>query len=224
MSPLLAVLLALVSGGVGVLVGRLTKRLPPPAPPTAPDPSLVSWSLPPELLARAKALTDEVETAEASGEYKRHQVYARLIKEFPSTPRRALSKAIEAVLVGLLVLWAVPAFAQTAVANPTVLEFQASPDHALLGLDDQPLVARYEARIFLSGTLVESIDLGKPTPAAGLITVSPINSWLLSLVPNKRHVARVAAIGPTGEGESTDSNPFGRTAPPAAGGPPSVRR
>jgi hypothetical protein len=31
----------------------------------------------------------------ASGEYKRHEVYARLIKEFPAVPRRDLALAIE---------------------------------------------------------------------------------------------------------------------------------
>lgn len=50
-------------------------------------------------LTRAKALTVEAEKlVDTSGEYKRHVVYARLIKEFPDASKRFLSMQIEKAL------------------------------------------------------------------------------------------------------------------------------
>lgn len=37
----------------------------------------------------------------ASGEHRRHQVYARLLKEFPAAPKRNVSQAIETAVQGL---------------------------------------------------------------------------------------------------------------------------
>lgn len=52
------------------------------------------------VLARAVALTREQESRwpERSGEAKRHQVYALLLKEFPDTSKRSVSRAIEDAL------------------------------------------------------------------------------------------------------------------------------
>ena len=50
------------------------------------------------LLKRAVMLTQDVEHIHLSGEAKRHQVYARLIKEFPDVARRQLSRTIEEAL------------------------------------------------------------------------------------------------------------------------------
>lgn len=47
---------------------------------------------------RARELTEEFDSSPNSGEWKRHQVYARLIKEFPAVSRRKLGWLIEAVL------------------------------------------------------------------------------------------------------------------------------
>jgi len=44
---------------------------------------------------RAKILVTSIDKAEQSGEWKRHQVYARLIKEFPQISRKDLGLAIE---------------------------------------------------------------------------------------------------------------------------------
>lgn len=55
-------------------------------------------SFDPVLLARAVQRVKEASRLEGSGEYKRHVVYARLIKEFPTTPRRQLALAIEIAL------------------------------------------------------------------------------------------------------------------------------
>ena len=48
------------------------------------------------LVQRAAVLAKQwVDRPDLSGEYKRHQVYARMIKEHPGTSRRAISIAIE---------------------------------------------------------------------------------------------------------------------------------
>jgi uncharacterized membrane-anchored protein YhcB (DUF1043 family) len=50
------------------------------------------------LQKRAAELTKAQENVDASGEYKRHVVYAQLLKEFPDEAKRKVSKAIEAAL------------------------------------------------------------------------------------------------------------------------------
>lgn len=54
--------------------------------------------VPPEIFARARALTNDAETTLTGGEAKRHAVYARIIKEFPATSKRELALAIELAL------------------------------------------------------------------------------------------------------------------------------
>jgi hypothetical protein len=55
----------------------------------------MTGALEPTLLARAQELVRDCEARPESGEWKRHQVYARLIKEFPHTSRTSLAMAIE---------------------------------------------------------------------------------------------------------------------------------
>jgi hypothetical protein len=53
------------------------------------------------LLARARVLTADMDAtcaAGTSGEFKRHGVYARLLKEFPGERKRACAMAIEQAL------------------------------------------------------------------------------------------------------------------------------
>jgi hypothetical protein len=50
------------------------------------------------LIDRAGILCQSQERADATSEYKRHQVYAQLIKEFPTTPKRQIGLAIELAL------------------------------------------------------------------------------------------------------------------------------
>ncbi len=91
MTPLYAALLSLVVGVLAFVVGRLSCAWShaEPEPPQA-----VAVEDGP-LLARARVLTAEAEVGAGSGEYKRHAVYARLIKEFPGESRRAIARAIE---------------------------------------------------------------------------------------------------------------------------------
>jgi hypothetical protein len=122
------------------------------------------------------------------------------------------------MLAGLALLAPV-AGAQTAVVNPVTVEFTPSADHAVIALDGQPMVARYEMRIFvetpLGPTPSFTQDIGKPTPVAGKITITNA-VWFSGLTPNTRYVAKVVAVGPTGEGVSELSNPFGLVGAPTA--------
>ena len=47
------------------------------------------------VVARAKVLCAQWEQPGLSGEYKRHQVYAQLIKEYPGMDRKKIALAIE---------------------------------------------------------------------------------------------------------------------------------
>lgn len=129
-----------------------------------------------------------------------------------------------ALLFAALLGMASPAMAQTTTAvNPTTLQFTPSPDQDTLGLDGAPLVAKYEMRMFMVSTglitPLATFDLGKPAPVNGVITVlNP--AWFTGLTKNTVYVAKVAAIGPSGEGVSDPSNPFGMAGPPA--GPTAV--
>jgi len=63
----------------------------------------IAW--PPDgqvIVGMAASLCHAVDkTPDVSGEFKRHQVYARLIKLYPNAPRRVLSLAIELALANL---------------------------------------------------------------------------------------------------------------------------
>lgn len=133
-------------------------------------------------------------------------------------------RATSTTATGITGLWTVllclllPAWggAQT-VLNPTTVEFRASADHGATTVSGEPKVARYDFRIYLLGATapVTSVDLGKPTPdAQQTITAQP--DVLLGLPVGQLYEARVAAVGPTGEGVSDVSNPFGREGPPVA--------
>lgn len=53
------------------------------------------------LLSRARGWVVWAERHFDNGEARRHQVYARLLKEFPDTPKREIALAIEASVRGL---------------------------------------------------------------------------------------------------------------------------
>ncbi len=62
----------------------------------------IRQSLDPTLFARtAQLIRDAEAVADTSGEYKRHCVYSRLIKEFPTFTRAQLALAIEVVKCSL---------------------------------------------------------------------------------------------------------------------------
>jgi len=104
-----------------------------------------------------------------------------------------------------------PAAAQTSVvANPTSVQFTPSADHATT-LSSVALVESYVLRFYQVGTTqpFHEIGLGKPAPDGdGEIRVDlsgAVSSWPS---PGGTYEARVAAVGPGGEGLSDPSNAF----------------
>jgi len=90
------------------------------------------------------------------------------------------------------------------VPTPRLLMFTASSDDSL--------VAFYQLEIFRSdnqsGSAVLTLNLGKPTPANGEITVDVTNA-ILGL-PAGSYVAVVEAVGTGGTSSSTPSPSFSR--------------
>lgn len=124
-------------------------------------------------------------------------------------------------------LVALPAAAQTVVTNPTTVTFTASADHAGFSLDGTtPLVTKYELRVTLATdtVVITVMDLGKPLPDAQNTITATNPVWWAALAPKTRFVARVVAIGPTGEGVSDPSGPFGNVGPPAKPGVPTPKK
>lgn len=63
--------------------------------------SIIKWIEPETndlFLARVRLLVKAYESAGVSGEYKRHQVYARLIKDFPDMEHKYIGLKIEEVI------------------------------------------------------------------------------------------------------------------------------
>lgn len=116
----------------------------------------------------------------------------------------------------LLALWPAVAGAQT-VTNPTTVEFTPSADHVVTLGDGRPMVTEYRFELWAAGATapMQSTSLGKPDPQSdGKVRTSP--AVLLALPVGQTFTATVSAVGPTGEGRSTPSNPFERRAAPAA--------
>lgn len=139
---------------------------------------------------------------------------------------RSLARLFVITLAALAI--AAIAGAQTVTPNPSTVQFLASADHNALIFDTtQPVVTRYELRIYVAidlAKVIATLDLGKPTPATdGTITVTNA-IWFAALTPKTKYIGKVAAIGPTGEGVSDPSNPFGNQGPPAAAGTPIVSK
>lgn len=111
---------------------------------------------------------------------------------------RRLAGRVRMVPAGMLAIYHVPVSGGGALGD---LTFAASPDHATL--------TSYEARLYVEGTttpVIDTLDLGLPTPSGGSITVN-IATWLNSQLAGNYDV-RVAAIGPLGTTESGASNSF----------------
>lgn len=103
--------------------------------------------------------------------------------------------------------------ASAQVVNPTAVEFTVSLDHSATVLG-QAAVTRYELRIYALGapSPVTTFDLGKPTPVGQTATVR--NAAIFTPLSTGEYTARVAAIGPGGEGVSDQTVPFGRLVAP----------
>lgn len=127
----------------------------------------------------------------------------------------------------LLVLVAMTTWASAqdppATVNPRQIEFAPSADHEATLPGGSPAVTRYELEIWAPGATApeSSVDLGKPEPSDGLITMQP--GLLIAMPVGREFRAIVAAIGPGGMSRSEPSNPFVRSGPPAPAGKPTLR-
>jgi hypothetical protein len=75
-----------------------------------------------------------------------------------------------------------------------------------------------------TGTVpVKIVNLGKLTPVANLIAITNA-TFFAGFALDVKHVAKVAALGSSGEGVSTNSNPFGNAAPAAAPGAATIKK
>ncbi len=119
--------------------------------------------------------------------------------------------AVGVMAAGMVLAASSGALGQTPVLNPTTVEFDPSPDHSTLGSDGQPVVQRYELRMYLLGRSDPTVtsDLGKPAAGAdGKIRVDFSTRTTPWPPPDGDYEARVAAVGPSGVGQSDSSNPF----------------
>lgn len=116
----------------------------------------------------------------------------------------------------LLVLLAVPAWAQEPpTVNPRLVQFVASPDHAVMLDTYTPAVTGYTLDIYAAGAAAPMVrhELGKPEPApeTNLIvqsfdTTPGLMAWPISV--GTVYTAKVTAYGPYGMGSSPPSNEF----------------
>lgn len=142
--------------------------------------------------------------------------------------KRLLLLTIAALLV------AASASAQITM-EPRSIEFNASPDHALVSpLNNQPVLSFYEMQVmqsvpqigngpFAGGASMFTVNLGKPTPdGANLIKLTV--PQFLTMAANVKAVATLTAVGPGGISAPTAlSGPFGRVGAPATPGVPTVK-
>ena len=122
---------------------------------------------------------------------------------------RFLRVAHHAFVLLVVVASAIALSAQT-VVDPQYVEFTASADHNTLAADGTPLVQRYSLTFYTVGSSVafDTMDLGKPTPSAGVIRVDFLPLRHTVPTPGVVYESRVAAIGPGGSTASAVSNSF----------------
>lgn len=172
------------------------------------------------LLARARILTrqQDRENPSDNGELKCHRVYARLIKEFPMIERRAIKRAIEAALLGLLFM--------TSVGCSRVLPVlyaQIFPANLGATWDPNPVgdnVVDYRLR--LDGIVVATIPASvcSPTVCAGRFDVAAYGSHSLTVAARN---ARVDVLNDLQEGLQSDPVAFVLSAAPGKAGGQGVR-
>jgi hypothetical protein len=105
----------------------------------------------------------------------------------------------------LVALFALVAASASAQDRLTSLTFGPSPDQTATMADGTPIVTRYEIVIdrlasttppVTAATAIATVDLGKPAPVAGVITISNVAVPVTLTAGN--YVARLAVIGPGG--------------------------
>ena len=135
------------------------------------------------------------------------------------------------LVLALLLVLCCAGFAEaqtTPVFNPRYVSFDPSADHSTtvtVGTTTVPVVTRYELRIYAEGATVPvtTSDLGKPTANGTTGRIEVDRQDVFVAIPVGAYVARVAAIGPGGEGVSLPTDPFGRVSAPSAVPKPGLR-
>lgn len=123
------------------------------------------------------------------------------------------------IVLALLVLPCASAEAQVTL-NPTRVEFSASPDHSAT-FGGSAIVTSYRLVYKDGATTVHTQDAGKPTPAAGVVSVTiPAQ---VSAIKNTELTVTVETVGPGGTVASAASDPFGQVGPPRVAGKPSAK-
>jgi len=103
------------------------------------------------------------------------------------------------------------------VVDARRVTFNPSPDDGAIDGNGDPLVDRYTLEIFLanSDTLVEAVNVGKPTPDSDGIVRLDFGPFLdVPLTPGVVYQAVVQAVGPFGSADSERSNTFTFSVPP----------
>ncbi len=120
-----------------------------------------------------------------------------------------------------------PATPTGVVSSPTTVCFSMSPDHSAIDID-QPIVSSYTVGYCIAGTdpttctpVQTPVDIGKPTPTNGTITVKRTD--LFAVPVGMKYFSVINVVGPGGSTRYPQaSNPFGQhsnRAPAAGAGP-----
>jgi hypothetical protein len=122
----------------------------------------------------------------------------------------------------LLALAAFPSVVVAQTTNdPRVVEFEPSPDHTRI-VRGGPMIDRYELRFYAVGSeaLLQSIDMGKPSPDAdGWIRYSfagALTGWAVQNVPYEARVIAIGRYGPSPDAVSATSFTFANGRPSSA--------
>jgi lipoprotein signal peptidase len=124
---------------------------------------------------------------------------------------RGIVRSTRVALAALIVLISAAATSAQTVVDPTVVEFIPSADHDALTADGRAVVQSYSLSIFESATrtLLQTVNLGKPTPDADGQIRTPFPTFLKPApLPGVVYEARVAAVGISKTSASAFSNTF----------------
>ena len=126
-------------------------------------------------------------------------------------------RALRRTTIALFVVLSTMVLSAQTVVDPRFVEFNPSPDHNAQAPDGTPLLQNYTLFIFPqgSGAVFDTINIGKPTPVNGLITVDFLPLMHVTPAPGVVYEARVTSDGPGGSNASALSNTFS-WAPPCS--------
>lgn len=177
----------------------------------------IGWELWQKHKSRVKLLTALATPTPMTERQLEEKVASPRVNPPVTTPKDAVPRLVMAFLIVSLSMVGLVSAQTVAVSASSGVSFNPSPDHDVV-FSGVPVVTSYrlDTSIWTTqlGALSFSRDLGKPTPAAGVIIVKPITQF--GILPRGSYVATVAAVGPGGEAKTPLTDPFVQTGPPAA--------